>query len=83
MMKESAEYALKNRDEVFSDLAKQANIDRSFFDWWFDKTTDVPGTFTPAHAKAVTTGWEIGKNFGMIQAVPDVGALTWEHALKA
>ena len=82
MMKESAEYALKNRDEVFGDLAKQANIDAKFFDWWFDKTTDVPGTFTPAHAKAVTTGWEIGRNFDMIKEVPDVAKLTWEHAIK-
>ena len=83
MMKESVEYALKNRDEVFPDVAKSANIDRAFFDWWFDKTTEVPGTFTAAHAKAVTTGWEIGRNFGMIKEVPDVGKLTWEHALKA
>ncbi len=83
MMKESVEYALKNRDEVFPDLAKQANIDRAFFDWWFDKTTEVPGTFTAAHAKAVTTGWEIGKNFDMIKEVPDVAKLTWEHAIRA
>ncbi len=83
MMKESVEYALKNRDEVFTDLAKQANIDRAFFDWWFDKTTEVPGTFTAAHAKAVTTGWEIGRNFAMIKEVPDVAKLTWEHAIRA
>ena len=83
MMKASVEYALSHRDEVFTDLARQANIDRAFFDWWFDKTTEVPGTFTAAHAAAVTKGWEIGKDFGMIQAVPDVGKLTWEHALRA
>ena len=83
MMKESVEYALKNRAEVFADLAKAANIDPTFFDWWFDRTTDVPGTFTAEHAKAVTMGWEIGRSFGMIQAVPDVAKLTWEHALKA
>lgn len=83
LMKASAEYALKNRDEVFGDLAKQANIDRAFFDWWFDRTTEVPGTFTAAHAKAVTTGWEIGKAFAMIKDVPDVGKLTWEHAIRA
>lgn len=82
MMKESVEYALKNRDEVFPDVARSANIDRTFFDWWFDKTTDVPGTFTADHAKAVSTGWEIGRNFGMIKEVPDVGKLTWEHAIR-
>ena len=83
MMKESSAYALSHRDEVFGDLAKVANVDRSFFDWWFDRTTAVPGTFNAKHAAAVTKAWEIAKAFGMIQSVPDVGALTWEQALKA
>ena len=83
MLKESVTYALANRDEVFGDLAKQANIDRAFFDWWFDRTTDVPAVFNDAHAAAVTKAWEIGKGLGMIPAVPDVKPLIWEHALKA
>lgn len=83
MLKASCAYALANRDEVFGDLAKQANIDRAFFDWWFDRTSEVPGTFTDAHAAAVTKGWEIGKGFGMIQSVPDVRPLIWESAIRA
>ncbi len=83
MMKASIDYAMANRNEVFGALAKQANIDRKFFDWWFDKTSSVPGVFGDVHAKAVTTAWNIGKDMGMIQAVPSVGALTWDQALKA
>eukprot|EP01037_Dinobryon_pediforme_P035401 gene35401-41771_t len=76
MMKESSAYALSHRDEVFGDLAKVANVDRSFFDWWFDRTTAVPGTFNAKHAAAVTKAWEIAKAFGMIQSVPDASAST-------
>lgn len=83
LLKASAAYALANRDEVFGDLAKGANIDRSYFDWWYDRTTSVPAIFNADHAKAVSTGWQIGKSFGMIKEIPDVGKLTWEHALKA
>lgn len=83
LLKASVAYTLANRDEVFSDLAKSANIDRAYFDWWFDRTTEVPAVFSPEHAKAVTTGWQIGQGFAMIKDVPDVGKHTWEHALKA
>lgn len=62
---------------------QQANIDRAFFDWWFDKTTNVPAIFGDAHAAAVTKAWEIGKGMGIIPAVPDVKPMIWEHALKA
>ena len=32
MLKASSDYALNHRDEVFDAVAKQANIDRKFFD---------------------------------------------------
>jgi len=82
MLKESVEYALKNRDEVFGAVAKQANIERAYFDWWFDETTEVPGTFTKEHSDAVTKGWEIALAFGMIKSVPDVNKHAWEHAIR-
>jgi NitT/TauT family transport system substrate-binding protein len=83
MLKASVEYALANRDEVFGAVAKQANIDRKFFDWWFDRTTSVPMVFGDEHARAVTTGWTIGRDLGMVQNVPDVRALTWDQTLRA
>ena len=83
MLKASVEYALNNRDEVFGDLAKKANIQRGYFDWWFDKTTTVPGTFSSDHAAAVVKGWEMAKNFGMIKSAPDVAKHTWEHVIRS
>ena len=83
MLKASSDYALANRDEVFGAVAKQANIDRKFFDWWFDRTSTVPAIFAPEHAKAVTTAWQIGLAMNMIPSVPNVAALTWDGALKS
>jgi NitT/TauT family transport system substrate-binding protein len=83
MLKASIGYALAHREEVFGAVAKQANIDSKFFDWWFDRTTDVPAIFGPTQAKAVATGWRIGQDMGMLKAVPEVDAVTWEHALRA
>ena len=82
MLKASVEYALANRNEVFNALAKQDNIDRKFYDWWFDRTSSVPAVFGDAHAKAVGTAWNIGKSLSMIQNIPSVAALTWEHTLR-
>lgn len=82
MLKASIDYALANRDEVFGAVARQANIDRRFFDWWFDRTTSVPAVFGDAHAKAVTQAWAIGRELGMVQNAPDVRAVTWDQTLR-
>jgi len=83
MFKASSAYALSNRDEVFGAMAKQANIERKFFDWWFDKTTNVPGIFGDAQFKAVSQAWQIGKDMGMIANVPDLRSLVWDKTLRA
>lgn len=82
MLKASVDYAMSHRDEVFGAVAKQANIDRKFFDWWFDRTTTVPAVFGDVHAKAVGTAWTIGRVMGMVPTVPDVRAMTWDQALR-
>ncbi len=83
MLKASITYALANRDEVFGAIAKQANIDRKFFDWWFDRTTRVPAVFGDEHSNAVQTAWNIGRDMGMVTKVPDVRAYTWEKTLRS
>ena len=60
--------------EVFEAVAKQANVSPRFFEWWYDRTTTVPAIMGPQQVAAVTKGWEIGKEFGMIPAVPDWAA---------
>jgi NitT/TauT family transport system substrate-binding protein len=83
MLKASVDYAMTHRDEVFGAVAKQSNIDRKFFDWWFDRVNSIPAVFGDVHAKAVGTGWTIGRVMGMTQSVPDVRALTWDQTLRA
>lgn len=83
MYKASAEYAVAHRAEVFPAVAREANIDPDFFDWWFGRTTNVPGIFGPSQEKAVVTAWEIAKELNMIKTAPDIKKVTWELALRA
>jgi NitT/TauT family transport system substrate-binding protein len=83
MFRDSVRYALANQDEVFGAVGKQNNLPPEFFKWWFEKSSDVPGTFDEEHAKIITRFYELSKDIGMIQAFPDIRTLVWEHALRA
>jgi NitT/TauT family transport system substrate-binding protein len=83
MFRESVRYALANRAEVFGAVGKQNNLPPEFFDWWFEKSSDVPGIFDEEHAKIVMKFYELSKEIGMIDSYPDIRTLVWEHALRA
>jgi len=83
MFRESVRYALANRAEVFGAVGKQNNLPPEFFDWWFEKSSDVPGIFDEKHAKIVMKFYELSKEIGMIDAYPDIRTLVWENALRA
>lgn len=82
MFRDSVRYALAHRDEVFGAVGKQNNIEPAFFDWWFSKSSDVPGTFTEDHAKAIMKLYGLSKELGIIPSYPDIRPLVWEHALR-
>jgi NitT/TauT family transport system substrate-binding protein len=82
MFRESEQYALAHRDEVFGAVGKQNNLPPEFFDWWFSKSSDVPGTFTEDHAAIIMKFFALSKEIGMIQNYPDIHTLVWEHALR-
>jgi NitT/TauT family transport system substrate-binding protein len=82
VFRESARYALAHRDEVFADVGKKTNLPPEFFNWWFEKSSDVPGTFEESHAQAIMKLYELSREIGMIQAFPDIRTLVWEHALR-
>lgn len=83
MFRESVQYALKNQDEVFAAVGQRNNLPPEFFKWWFEHSSDVPGTFTDEHARSVMKLWELSKEIKMIADFPDVKSLVWEHAIKA
>jgi NitT/TauT family transport system substrate-binding protein len=83
MFRESVLYALAHRDEVFGDVGKKTNLPPEFFDWWFEKSSDVPGTFTEEHATIINKFYELSKEIGMIQSYPDIRTAVWEHALHS
>ncbi|WP_441231946.1 ABC transporter substrate-binding protein [Tardiphaga sp. 215_C5_N2_1] len=83
IMRASVTYALENRREVFAAVARDANIDPAFFDWWFDRTSEIPGTFTAAHERAVRIAWNIAQVHGVIGGAPKVESLVWDRVLRA
>ncbi len=82
LFRESARYALAHRDEVFTAVGRQNNLEPAFFDWWFEKSSSVPGTFEESHAQAIMKLYELSKDMGIIQNYPDIRTLVWEHALR-
>ena len=80
MFKASVTYALANRAEVFGAVGKQANIDPAFFDWWFDKTSEIPAEFNDEHAKSLLTVWDMAKRYGLIDSIPKLDPLVWKAA---
>src|ERR1041384_5667321 len=83
MFRDSVRYAQAHGDEVFGAVGKQNNLPPEFFKWWFEKSSDVPGTFTEEHAKIIMRFYELSKEIGMIQNYPDIRTHVWEHALRA
>jgi NitT/TauT family transport system substrate-binding protein len=82
MFRDSARYALAHGDEVFAAVGKQTNLPPDFFNWWFEKSSDVPGTFEESHAQIINKFYELSKEIGMIQSYPDIRTVVWEHALR-
>jgi NitT/TauT family transport system substrate-binding protein len=82
MFRDSARYALAHADEVFGAVGKQTNLPPDFFNWWFEKSSDVPGTFEESHAQIINKFYELSKEIGMIQSYPDIRTVVWEHALR-
>jgi NitT/TauT family transport system substrate-binding protein len=83
MFRDSVRYALAHRDEVFGAVGKKNNLPPEFFEWWFEKSSAVPGTFDESHAKIIMRFYELSKEIGMIQSYPDIRTLVWEHALRS
>src|SRR5215471_3638897 len=81
MFRDSVRYALAHRDEVFGAVGAQNNLPPEFFTWWFEKSSDVPATFTEEHARIIMKFYELSRDLGMVQNFPDVRTLVWENAL--
>ncbi len=82
MFRESVKYALAHREEVFGAVGAQNNLPPEFFNWWFEKSSDVPATFEESHAQAIMKLYELSREIGMIQNFPDIRTLVWEHVLR-
>jgi len=82
MLRDSVRYALAHRDEVFGAVGQRTNLPPEFFNWWFEKSSDVPCTFGESHAVAIMKLYELSKEIGMIPSYPDIRTLVWGDALR-
>lgn len=83
LFRESARYALANRAEVFGAIGQKNNLEPDFFEWWFDKSSQVPAVFGEEQAVAIMKLYELSKEMGLIPSYPDIRTLVWEHALRS
>jgi NitT/TauT family transport system substrate-binding protein len=83
LFRDSVRYALAHRDEVFGAVGKANNLEPDFFNWWFEKSSEVPGTFEESHAQAIMKLYDLSREMKIIQDYPDIRKLVWEHALHA
>lgn len=82
LFRESARYATANADEVFGAVAAQSQLEPAFFRWWFEKSSEVPGTFTAEHAATITKFYELSRELDMLKDFPDVRTLVWDRVLS-
>jgi NitT/TauT family transport system substrate-binding protein len=83
VFRESQRYALANRAEVFGAVSKESGLEPAFFDWWFEKNSEVPGYFSEEHAVAILKFYELARGMGVLKSYPDIRTLVWDKAPRA
>lgn len=82
MLHESVQYAVANADEVGAEIAKStASIPPEYFRAWIEEYSYFPAVVSDEDRKAMTVVWEVAKEMGIIDEVPDVDSVVWEHAI--
>jgi hypothetical protein len=72
----SMQYA-RTRPEVWQAVAKKHGADAEFLKDWFANQYDFPETMTEEYAKGVTRMWEVTKELGDLNIVPNVQDYIW------
>jgi NitT/TauT family transport system substrate-binding protein len=83
VFRESANYAMANKAEVYGAVGKESGMEPDFFEWWFSKSFDVPGYFSEEHAQAVMVCYEQARGLGVFKSYPDIRTMVWDKAPRA
>jgi NitT/TauT family transport system substrate-binding protein len=77
----SADYAVKNPDEVFPAVGKDTDTDPEFFKAWFSRFSGFPVLLTHGDLKAIDLLWKRSIELDILKAAPPVIETVWKPAL--
>jgi ABC-type nitrate/sulfonate/bicarbonate transport system substrate-binding protein len=82
LLKASAEYVLKNPDEVFAAVAPKYKMSKEDLQTWFTTFAQMPLALGPTDKKVMMKAWEAGFKMGMLKKVPvSPDELVWSKAV--
>jgi NitT/TauT family transport system substrate-binding protein len=82
LLKASAEYVLKNPDEVFGAVAPKYKMSKEDLQTWFTTFAQMPLALGPTDKKVMMKAWEAGFKMGMIKKMPaSPDELVWSKAV--
>jgi NitT/TauT family transport system substrate-binding protein len=82
LMRQSRDYAIANKDEVFATVAEAENIDVEFFEKCLEEYYDFPVAVSDGDMTAIQKLWEFSAELGLLENVPDIEDIVWEGAIR-
>lgn len=70
LLKASAEYVVKNPDEVFAAVAPKYKMSVDDVKQWFSTFAQMPLALGPTDKKVMGKAWELGVKYGMLKKAP-------------
>ncbi|MDT2021285.1 ABC transporter substrate-binding protein [Methylocella sp. CPCC 101449] len=82
LLKASADYVLKNPDEVFAAVAPKYKMSKDDLQTWFVTYAQMPMSVGPTDKSVMMKAWQVGLKMGMLKKVPDsADELMWSKAI--
>ncbi len=82
LLKASAEYAVKNQDEVFAAVAPKYKMEKADVQAWFNTFAQMPLALGATDKQVMMKAWETGAKYGMIKKAPaSADEIVWSGAV--
>jgi hypothetical protein len=72
MLRESADYARGNLDQVNAAVAREKNVPVDFLKWWWSVYDYPQGSLSEQHKKEISGIWQVANKLGIVKEVPPV-----------
>jgi len=79
MLRASADYMMKNQDEVFAAVAKNDAEDIAYLKWYVQNYAGIPYDLTADDFKGIEAFWEASKKLQIVKDTPQVKDIIWER----